>query len=398
MMQRKGVVTFFVLLLVALGQFAIDIYLPSLPFMVTDLQTDKGSVQLTLTFFLIGFAFSQLIYGPFSDRFGRRKVLLLGLTIFLAGAIGAALTKSISFLIGMRLIQGLGIGAANVLCRAILRDLYEGKELAKKISTLGILWVLSPIIAPVIGGYIEEYAGWRGNFLFLIAFVGLVLLWCIFFLPETKDPTQIQSIHPRTILKNYRFLLSSRPFIGYVFVDFFLYGIFSAFYVAGPFLLQTVLKISPILFGWMMLIISLGYMIGTYINIYLLHYWEPKKVIQFGSISILVISLIMLAVAWFGIFNVIAIVFPMTILFCTIALLFTNCISVCLSFFPHLVGSASALWGFLAYLGGVLATYVMSSIPEKSQTPLSVVIFILSILAILSSWLGNFYSSKTKNN
>jgi Bcr/CflA subfamily drug resistance transporter len=397
-MKQKGVVTFFVLLLVALGQFAIDIYLPSLPAMVTDLHTDKSSVQLTLTFFLVGFAFSQLIYGPFSDRFGRRKVLLIGLAIFVVGAIGASLAQSVSFLIGMRLVQGLGIGAANVLCRAILRDIYKGKELAKKVSTLGVLWVLSPIVAPVIGGYIEEYAGWRMNFLFLICLVGLVWLWCIFFLPETKDPTQIQSIHPREIVKNYALLLSSRPFMGYVLVDFFMYGIFSAFYVAGPFLLQKVLNVSPIMFGWMMLIISFGYMVGTYINIRALHYWEPKKIIKCGLVLIFVISSIMLALALCDIFNITAIVLPLSILFCAIALLFTNCIGICLSIFHHLAGSASALWGFLAYLGGTLATFVMSALPEKSQTPLNVVIFTLCILAIFSASWGNFHLSKIKND
>ena len=389
-MRRKSVVTFFALLLVALGQFAIDIYLPSLPAMVDNLHADKHSVQLTLTFFLIGFAVSQLIYGPLSDRFGRRKILLIGLTIFLVGAVGASLAQTVSFLVGMRLIQGLGIGAANVLCRAILHDLYTGKECAKKVSTLGVLWVLSPIIAPVIGGYIQEYAGWRMNFIFLICFVGLVWLWCIFFLPETKDLGQIQSIHPRAIIKNYAFLLSCRPFVGYVFVDFFMYGILSAFYVAGPFLLQTVLKISPIMFGWMMLIISCGYMIGTSINLLLLHHWEPRQIIRCGLLLIFVISSILLTIAWFGIFSVTAIVVPLTILFCAIALIFTNCISVCLSFSHHLAGSTSALWGFLAYLGGTLSTFVMAALPEESQLPLSVVVFALCSLAILSVLWGNF--------
>jgi Bcr/CflA subfamily drug resistance transporter len=394
-MEKKGLVTFFVLLLVALGQFAIDIYLPSFPAMMTDLHTDKSSIQLTLACFLLGFAFSQLIYGPFSDRFGRRKVLLIGLAIFIIGAIGASLARSVSFLIGMRLVQGLGIGAANVLCRAILRDMYKGKELAKKIATLGVLWVLSPIVAPVIGGYIQEYTGWRGNFLFLICLVGLVWLWCLFFLPETKDPSQIQSIHPRAIIKNYLVLLSNRPFVGYVLVDFFLYGIFSAFYVAGPFLLQVVLKISPIMFGWLMLIISFGYMIGTYINIHALHHWEPKQIVKCGLASIFVISSITLAIAWHN-FNVTTIVLPLAFLFCAIALLFTNCISICLSFFHHLAGSASALWGFLAYLGGTLTTFVMSVLQEKSQSPLNIVIFALCILAICSACWGNFYSQRIK--
>lgn len=393
--MQKGMIAFLALLLVTLGQFAIDIYLPSLPAMVLDLGATKSAVQQTLTFFLISFAFSQLIYGPLSERFGRRIILLLGLVIFVLGAVGASLAHSVEFLIAMRFIQGFGIGAANVLCRAILRDLYHGPELAKKVTFLGILWVISPVVAPVMGGYIEEYWGWRMNFVFLAAFVFLIGLWALFFLPETKDPAQRQSIHPAIMGKNYLKLLSNRPFMSYVLADFFLYGILSSFYVAGPFLLQKVLGLSPVSFGWMMLIISSGYLIGSSLNIRLVHHYEQKAVIRVGLAGIIIISIAMVILALGGALNLVAVVLPLSLLFLAIAFIFTNCIGQSLSIFPQLAGSASALWGFLAYFGGTLATSIMSYLPEKTALPLSIALLIQSLLTLLVLWWGMSQKNST---
>lgn len=380
---QKNSVTFLVLLLVALGQFAIDIYLPSLPSMVHVFQTNKSLVQLSLTIFLIAFAFSQLIYGPLSERFGRKKVLCAGLIVFIIGAIWSAVSFSIGALLISRAVQGIGIGAANVLCRAILKDLYSGKELAKKVSYLGLVWVTSPIIAPVIGGYLEEYFGWRMNFVFLVIFVAAVLVWAFFKLPETKDPTQLHSIHPKTIAHHFWILLTNRVYMGYILTDCMLYGMFSAFYVAGPFLLQNRLHMSPIGFGWTMLLISAGYFIGSFINSRLVHFFPIKKAICLGIVICLLSSVLMFILAIGGLMTVQAIALPLFLLFLGMGLIFTNCISGCLSIYPHLAGNASALWGCFAFIGGTLATSIMTLFAEQTQIPLSSILLIQFILATL---------------
>lgn len=387
-MKRPGTITFFVLLLITLGQFAVDIYLPSMPAMVPALNATKSQVQLTLTFFLVGFAASQLVYGPLSERFGRRWVLITGLTIFIASAISASLTDSIETLIWMRLAQGFGIGAANVLCRAILRDLFHDKELAKKIALLGILWVTSPIVAPVIGGYFETHFGWRMNFIFLSVFVGIVWLWTLFCLPETKDPSEIHSIHPKTMGKNYWKLLTSRPFMGYVLADALLYGMFSSFYVAGPFLLQKDLGLSPIAFGWTMLIISAGYLLGTTVNMRLVHHHDQLKMIRAGVIGVIIVSVGLFATATFGVFDLVSFVGFLFLIFFGLAFIFTNCIAKSLAIFPNLAGVASGIWGFFAYLGGALATSVMTLLPEKTQLPLSSAFVLEAVLAALALFWG----------
>ncbi len=381
-------IAFLALLLVTLGQFAIDMYLPSMPSMVADLETTKSLVQQTLTFFLVSFALSQLIYGPLSDRFGRRIVLLCGLFIFILGCVGAYFARSIEFLIVMRFVQGMGIGAANVLCRAILRDLYHGHDLAKKVTFLGILWVVSPVIAPVIGGYIEEFWGWRMNFALLALFVLLIWIWAFFFLPETKDRSHRQSMHPVAIGKNYLLLLKSRSFMGYVLADFFLYGVLSSFYVAGPFLLQRTLGLSPVIFGWTMLIISGGYLLGSACNIRLVHFFQQKNVIKIGVAWILMITLVMVIASMRGIFNLPVVAASLCLLFFGIAFIFTNCIGLSLSIFPQIAGSASAVWGFFAYMGGTLATSVMSYFPEKTFLPLSFALLVQCLLTALVLMIG----------
>jgi MFS transporter, DHA1 family, multidrug resistance protein len=381
--RKNGLFTFLVLLLVALGQFAIDIYIPSFPSMVIALDTSNKMIQVSLTFFLVTFAFSQLIYGPLSERFGRRKVLCFGLVLFLIGAFWSSITNSISAFLISRAIQGLGIGAANVLARAILRDLYSGKELAKKVTYLGMVWVSSPIIAPVIGGYFEQYLGWRANFVFLMLFVGSILIWVLFNLPETKDLSQLHSIHPKTIAKNYWTLLKNRSCMGYIIADFFVYGMFSAFYVAGPFLLQTRLKLSAVEFGWMMLIISMGYFIGSFFNTRIIHHFPVKRAIGCGLCIVVIVSGIMTTLAIFGFMNLKVIVAPLFFTFFGMGFIFTNCIAGCLSVYPNLAGNASALWGFFAYTGGTASTFAMSLFEARTQLPLSLVLLAQSILVLI---------------
>ncbi|MBS0652735.1 MAG: multidrug effflux MFS transporter [Verrucomicrobia bacterium] len=379
-LRNKFWITVLALSLVTFGQFAIDIYLPSFASMEKQLNTSASMIQLTLTFYLISYGFTQLIYGPLSDRFGRRKVLLCGMIIFIAGSLGTYIAPTIAWVLATRFIQGAGISSANVLCRAILRDLYPGPELEKKTPYLGMVWVIPPIVAPVLGGYIEDFFGWRTNFLFLAGIVCIEFLLIYFFLPETKDPSEIHSIHPKTIWKNYKTLLSNQAFLGYVTTDMILFGAFSCFYAVGPFLLQVRLDLSAISLGWMLLLISSGYMMGSYLNIFLTHRLSQKNIMSIGVLCICLVAFAMLTVALMGIMTVFAIVALQLLFFFGIGLIFTNCIAGCLKIFPPLAGSASALWGLFAFIGGTIGSSLMTLFSEKNQVPLVSVFTVQSIL------------------
>ena len=299
------------------------------------------------------------------------------------GAIWSSITNSITALLISRAIQGLGIGAANVLCRAILRDLYIGKELAKKVSYFGIIWVTSLLIAPIIGGYFEQYFSWRMNFIFLALFVAAFLIWALLKLPETKDPSKQHAIHPKEIAKSYWTIIKNQLCMGYILTASIIFAMFSAFYVTGPFLLQNLLGMTPISFGWTMLSIFTGYFLGSLINTRLIHRFSSKRAICIGLITSSLASMTMLILALLGFMNIGVIVLPLSLFFLGMGLIFTNSISGSLSSFPNLVGHTSALWGCFTYAGGMLATVVIALFEERNQIPLALTLFIGSILIVV---------------
>ena len=227
-----------VLILSSIGLVATDVYLPSLPFIEVDLSTTKNIAQLSLTFYLVSFSLSQLFYGPLSDKIGRRKVALGGLTISLFGTLVCIFAPSIYLLILGRLIQGLGLGAGSTLARSIRRDVHSGNDLSHFGSYIIIGTSILFAIAPAIGGYIQEYIGWRFNFLFLLVFTlfGLICVW--FWLPETNKNPNLLALKFKSMVHHYFVLLKSPVFMGYSLCSGLAFGGFAAYLVSTPFLLK----------------------------------------------------------------------------------------------------------------------------------------------------------------
>ncbi len=372
----------FAILFVILGQLAIDIYLPSLPSISKDLHSDHAMAQLSITTFLLGSILSQLLYGPLSDRFGRRPILLVGIGIFFFTCVGTTMTSSGVTLLYLRLAQGLGIGAAVLMARVIMRDLFEGKELVRKLSVLGLAWVCVPMIAPVIGGYIQQYLGWRFNFILLA--LSSFIIWTMLFwkFRETKDRKKAQPIHIRAIIKNYRVIFLDRRAIGYFLSAIFLYGMLAAFYTESPFLLQNLLHLSPIHYGWTVLLILLSYAIGLLLNARLIHYYDKINIIKMSLCLILLISILNCIISIYLQMTFLLFVIPMFLIFINLALVSTNCLAAVLSSFPTVSGSASALYGTAIFTGGVLASSIVSLLPKTTFWPFSIVILLHCIVAL----------------
>src|SRR6185437_8133200 len=165
--MRAILMILFILSLVVICQTAIDLYLPSLPIMVSDLKSNPVMMQFSIPVFLIGCAVSQMIYGPCSDYVGRKPILMVGITIFICGTFICIFSHSIFILLLGRLTQGIGISAASTLSRALSRDIFHGVKLAKTFSYIAIAWSLVPMLAPILGSYIQYYSNWRFNFIFL---------------------------------------------------------------------------------------------------------------------------------------------------------------------------------------------------------------------------------------
>src|SRR5215204_1403483 len=194
------------------GPLSLDLYLPALPQLADELQTSASGAQLTITSCLVGLAVGQLIAGPLSDRLGRRAPLIIGLTIYLLASVGCAFAPSIEVLVPVRLVQGLAGAAGLVIARAVVRDLYSGRDLVIFFSRL----ILISGLAPVLGGQLSKIMTWRGMFLVLAAFGAILLLAGLFGVPETLPPDRRTTGGLSVTLRGFWVLIKDRIFVGAV--------------------------------------------------------------------------------------------------------------------------------------------------------------------------------------
>ncbi|NML73960.1 multidrug effflux MFS transporter [Rhizobium sp. S-51] len=208
-------------LMTAIGLFAIDMYLPSLPEIGAGLNADSGAVQASLVSFFVAMALSQLVYGPVSDMIGRKKPLYFGLTLFAVGGIGCALSPSIEWLIGFRALQGVGACAGTVLCRAIVRDLFTGVAAAQLMSRLMLVFSVSPILAPLAGSMVTTVGSWRAIFGVMVVAAALGVVLAALLLPETRTAEARSQSSLVGALKSYRTLLRDPYYLGLVLIASF---------------------------------------------------------------------------------------------------------------------------------------------------------------------------------
>ena len=246
----------------AIGPATLNILVPALPGLVTRLASDTGTVQLTLTLYLLSFAAAQLLLGPLSDRFGRRPVVLAGLTLSVAASLAAIAASSIDALIMARVIQAIGASTGIVIGRAIIRDLYERERAAAMIGLVTTAMVIAPMISPLIGGILDTAFGWEAIFLFIAAFSGVVLLWAVFVLPETRPASVAQT--PGMLIEQWRALIGSAKFHGYVLCGALGSAPFFTFLGGGPHVVVTLMGRTSAEYGVWFAITSLGYMSGNF--------------------------------------------------------------------------------------------------------------------------------------
>jgi MFS transporter, DHA1 family, multidrug resistance protein len=373
----------FILLLVLMGQSAIDIYLPSFPAMVQYFHTSNKMVQLTLSTFMIGYACSQLIYGPLSDHFGRRPVLISGFSLFALTSLLCAISTSITALLIFRLLQGFGAGVSNVHQRAVMRDSFEGGALLKVASYMTVVWTLVPILAPIIGGYIQHYFNWRGNFLLLMAAELILLFAIIKWLPETRRKIVDTQLNFKNVFSNYKILLTNRIFLSNTICCGLLNSLFLIFNIAGPFLLQIELKLNPVQYGWTLIISTIGVLIGCYLNSILTQRYVPNKVAQAGFACILLSSLILLLLLFAHIFTIASLMLPLCGIFFGVGLIYAICLAGSMKNFPHMAASVGAAYGFLIFaIGGILCA-IFSHFPATSPMPFAWTMLVLCIITIV---------------
>jgi MFS transporter, DHA1 family, multidrug resistance protein len=372
------------LLLVTFAQAAIDIYLPSLPSMTREFHTQNEMVQYSLSVFVMGMIFSQLIFGALSDRYGRRKILLICLEIFLVATLFCIFAPSIQTLLIARFFQGFGIGATFALARTIASDSFQGKERAKITASLSFAWSVVPMIAPLLGSYIQEYFNWRMNFIFLFVYVGtgFILFWR--YLPETHTDCNLQALHIKALARSYMGLFTNKIFLSGCFAVMLLNVTFFAYSTAAPFLFQDCLHLTIVQYGWLIFLITFVYFCGSFFNNRLINHIPFKKIAPFLFTIYLTAALIMFLIAAVGIMNIAVILVPMIVIFCGDAFIYPYFMLQSMNAYPKTSsGNASSVYGLIAQTGSFLGTVAIAKTPEYNQVPLAAVVLICVSLATI---------------
>jgi DHA1 family bicyclomycin/chloramphenicol resistance-like MFS transporter len=250
----------------AIGPFAIDTYLPAFPAIAADLGATAVQVQQTLTVYLGFFALMTLWHGALADALGRRRVVLWMLALFFATAVGCATATSIEQLWLARALAGMCAGAGMVIGRAIVRDLFEGAQAQRLMSTIQLLFALAPAAAPVIGGWVFGLFGWRAAFWFIAAYAGIMWVACFIWLPETLNPADRRSLHPVKLGRDYAHMFAHPKLIALVLAVSMNFAGFFLYVMSAPVFLMAHLGVSPQGFAWLFGPSVAGMMAGSWIS------------------------------------------------------------------------------------------------------------------------------------
>lgn len=374
-------------LLTAFDPLSIDMYLPAFPEIQKTFGVGYSTVELSLTSFFIGLAFGQLIYGPLSDRYGRKKPLAIGMTLYLLASLGCAFAPSIQVLIALRMVQAVGGCAGMVISRAMVRDLFDKRRSAQIFSLLMLVMGLAPILAPLIGGYLAKYLGWRTIFGLLGLLSLLVSIAAQIFLPETHTGVR----HPltfRSMLRTYGRLLGDRRFMGFSLSAGAVRAGMFAYITGSPFVFITLFGIKPENFGWIFGTNAFGLIAAAQINSYLLSRYSVESILGTAILAAglastaLWMAAILAPLFW-------AVLIPLFIFIMTLGLIGPNSAAGALAHQGAQAGAASALMGTLQWMIAAGAGLLVSRFHDGTTRPMAGVIFGSGLLAVILYFVSN---------
>ena len=352
----------YIALLVALGSFGpltMSIYTPVMPSVGHDLVATPDNVKLTLTTYMIGFAVGQLFYGPLSDRYGRRPVLLGGLFFFTLTTFACSFAPSIGGLIGLRILQGLGAASGSVLGRALTRDAYTFQEMPLVMSWISLGQNIAPSLAPTIGGFLGEWASWRATFWFVGGFGAILFLVVLAGLGETNK-FRSERLDLGSLMRGSGEMLRDRRFLGHILPPGFAFAMNFGMLAGVPFILQESLGFSPREFGLIVLLSVGGFTAGTFVNNRLMGRVAPSTIIQHSGWFHVAALIGMAALSLSGVVTWWAIVGPHMVLSFGTGMIVANANAGAVGMYPKLAGTASSLAG-LAQMGmGAMGTVTVA--------------------------------------
>ena len=373
-------------MLMGFASISTDLYLPAMPLMGQSLGADTGVIELTISGYLIGFSLGQLLWGPISDRYGRRPSVAIGLVIFMIGSTGCALADSAQLLIAWRIVQAVGACAGVALSRAMVRDLYEGNRAAQMLSTLITVMAIAPLIGPSVGGQIVAIAGWRAIFWVLVG-VGLVTLLALLTIPETLPAARRNHESLGRAMIRYTEIISDRRLLGYVGTGAFLYAGMYAYVAGTPFVYISYYHVPAEKYGLLFALGIVGIMLANILNSRLVIRYGYDRVLSTGCF-VCALSAIATALAagsgWGGLWGLVA---PLFVFASTTGLIVANSITGAMALFPERAGAVSALTGAMQYGCGIIGSGLIGIFADGTPWPMGLVIAIAGIGCLLSTLL-----------
>jgi DHA1 family bicyclomycin/chloramphenicol resistance-like MFS transporter len=366
----------------ALGPLATSIYLPSLPSVGRDLGATDAAVQLTFTLFLVGYGGAQLVFGPMSDAWGRRRMMLAGIVIFGVASIGCALAVTVAQLILLRAVQAVGACAGPVMTRAVVRDVYPPERAAGVFAVVNTALAIAPAIAPIVGGYVEVLIGWRANFAILailaLALLALVAVW----LPETNAHRDPQALQPARLLASYRAVLSHRGYLVHLCTGTFAFAAMFAYIAGAPFAWIDLLRVRPDHYGLYSVGPVAAYAAGSMLAGPLARRVGVDRGAAIGALVSAGGGLVFGGLILLGHLSVVGILAPIMVVIMGGGIIITHTAAGAMAPFATRAGAASAMLGFAQMAGGALGTVLVAVLEDGSARPMAWGVVVASLLTI----------------
>ena len=354
----------------SLNPVAIDIFLPAMPAIAHAMAVDPGTLGITLGIFTIGTAFGQIVFGPISDKFGRKPIIIFGLSIYVIAAIFAFYSSNIEELSLIRFVQGIGAASGRIIGVAIVRDIYEKERAARLLSNIWTVSTIVPIINPFIGSALVLYFPWNSVFLFMAIFSGTLVLLTIFYFKETSKFKDPKALNPRELVKNFTQILINRTFVVYTLIGSITMSSLYGFLAISSDLLITQLNQSPATFAWQLAIVGFGSLTGSFISARLSIKFGINGVIKLGLCITAMSSLSFFILSINGIFTALAIIAPFTIQRVGEAMISAQSMAGAISPFPKKAGASSSLLGFIRQLIGACAAILVGYFSDGTTFPM----------------------------
>ena len=391
-MSKKQEYLFYALILGFLtmtGTVAVDLFIPAVPLISSDFKTGIGSIELSLASLFIGNGIGQIIYGSISDRFGRKPVILVSLLIYFITTIGAGLSTNIEILVIWRFFQGLMMASGRILANAVARDLFERDKLARFITIIMGVGIISSLFSAPLGGFLSENFTWRTVFWCMSIYAAATFSIFLLFFNETNKNKDYLALNLYNLYQSFKIIINNKQFILNVTCGGFVLGGVVSFLNSSSGILLQYFAVKPTAYGLMYSLVMVGYGVSAFINQKLLALFGSKQVMLIGSILTAFSGLLMLSLNIIQFDHPTTIILPMFFYMIGFAFVWPVTVATCLQPFPEKAGAASSLQGFIQNTMSAAFSVLLALMYNGTPIPLCIALLIAGILTLITCLFSN---------